>query len=85
MPDFKWEELPPRTKRPLQENQLRSINVQVQCVTVWSDKIIEDRNEETGEITYTSGYIFEILPNQSFIAEGVESQFLGTFLNKKES
>ena len=83
MEEFKWE-LPKIKERPVGDGDLRIVNLPVQVVFEWSDKIISDYDSETNTILeYTSGYVMKVLPNQSFIFNNEESIFIASVLKEQ--
>lgn len=74
--EFEFEPLKPREKRGIHHGDLRLVDANVEGIFEWSDKIIDEYSEETGEvILYKSGFIIHI-QSQQIIYEGQESIFL---------
>jgi hypothetical protein len=62
---------------PVVEGDVRIVNLSVKVIFVWSDKIVADYDPETDTIIeYTSGYVMEVLPDQSFVYQEQESHHL---------
>lgn len=65
------------------EGDVRVVVLPVKVLFGWSDNIVADEDEETGEVLETfSGYVMEVLPDQKFLYEGEDTQLL--FNTRKE-
>jgi len=83
MEEFKWE-LPKIKERPVGDGDLRIVNLPVQVVFEWSDKIVADYDSETDTILeYTSGYVMKVLPEQSFVYKDEKSTFIASTFKKR--
>lgn len=58
------------------------VNLDVKVFFEWSDNIVTDQDEEGNPLEITSGYIMNVLPDQSFIYNGQE--FINLFQVHKE-
>jgi len=65
--DFKFEEPETYINPPVSDGDIRLVTLQVKVLCKWSDQIVSDYDEETGEIEYESGFVMEVLPNQKFV------------------
>jgi hypothetical protein len=78
MKEFKWE-MPEIKGRPVGNGDLRIVNMPVNVIFEWSDKIVADYDSETDTILeYTSGYVMKVLPEQSFVYKNEESTFIAS-------
>lgn len=77
MSEIKWE-LPQQKERPIGDGDLRIVNLPVQVLFEWSDKIMFDHDPETGHIEYTSGFVMKVLNEQSFVFKDEQSVFMGS-------
>jgi hypothetical protein len=60
------------------------VNLPVQVVFEWSDKIVADYDSETDTILeYTSGYVMKVLPEQSFVYKDEKSTFIASTFKKR--
>lgn len=60
---------------------IRIVNLPVQVVFEWSDKIVADYDSETDTVLeYTSGYVMEVLPNQQFVYKDEPTTFIAQTL-----
>ena len=72
-----WNTKNPTPKQDISHGDIRIVNLPVQAVFVWSDKIIADFDSETGEVLeYTSGFVMEVLACQKFLYKGEDTTFL---------
>lgn len=74
--EYKWEV--PQLQQPtvVVGGDIRTVNLPVQVVFEWSDKIVSDYDSESGTVLeYTSGYIMKVLPNQQFVYNGESTTF----------
>lgn len=71
-------------QRKVEDNDLRKVQLDVDCIFKWSDKIPEEVDDEGNVITYTSGYIMEVLPNQKFLYKGEDTMFIASVFSEKE-
>lgn len=82
MEDFKWE-LPEQKEKPVGDGDIRVVNLPVKVLFEWSDQIVADYDKETDTVLeYTSGYLMKVLPEQSFVYCGEESNFIANTLKK---
>lgn len=79
--DFKWE-VPQLQQRNIVGNgDIRIVNLPVQVVFEWSDKIVADYDSETDTVLeYMSGYVMKVLPNQQFVYKGEPTTFIAQVL-----
>lgn len=77
MSKFKWE-LPELNKdRPIEHGNIRRITLPVDVVCKWTDKIVDEYDDEKDEvISYKSGFIMEVIP-QSIVYKGQDTVFIG--------
>lgn len=75
--EFKWE-LPQLGQRSVvSSGDIRIVNLPVQVIFEWSDRIISEYDSETDAVLeYTSGYVMEVLSNQYFTYKGEETVFV---------
>ena len=60
---------------------IRIVNLPVQVLFEWSDKIVADYDSETDTVLeYTSGYVMKVIPNQQFVHKGEETIFIAQAL-----
>jgi hypothetical protein len=85
MDEIKWE-MPKTKERPVGENDLRVVNLPVRVIFKWSDKIVDDYDCDSGAVEYRSGYVMEVLGNQSFVynEELHTSTFIGSVFQEKQ-
>jgi len=84
MEEFKWE-VPEIKEIPVDDGDLRIVNLPVKVIFEWSDKIISDYDSETDTILeYTSGYVMKVLPEQSFVYKEEESTFIASTFKKAQ-
>lgn len=75
--EFKYE-LPPTKEKPVGDGDIRVVNLPVEVLFKHSDKIPVDYDSDTNTVLkYTSGYIMEVIPKQSFIYNNEKSIFIG--------
>jgi len=46
------------------EDEVYLVNVPVKVITEWSDEIVDDIDEEGNVVSYRSGWLLKVLPNQ---------------------
>ncbi len=67
--EFKWAEM----KAPMQggpiTGEIAIVNLPVKVLFEWSDKIVEDVDEENNPVSYKSGYLMRVIPDQTFVYE----------------
>lgn len=66
--DFEWHEPRGLIKdiKPI-TGEIAIVNIPVQVLFEWSDKIVADVDENDNPVEYKEGYIMKVLPNQSFV------------------
>lgn len=75
--EFKWETPQFQKQYVIGIGDIRIVNLPVQVVFEWSDKIVADYDSETDTVLeYTSGYVMKVLPNQQFVYRGEETVFI---------
>lgn len=67
-----WE-LPKKIDRPIEHNDIRIVNLPVTVLFEKTNKIVKDIEP----YEYISGFIMEVLPNQKFVYNNHDSEFLG--------
>jgi len=73
MSDYKFHEEPERLSGPPVANELALVNLLVEVVFEWSDKILCDADyDESGNLIpgteeYRSGWVMAVTPNQRFV------------------
>ena len=78
MNKFKWT-LPEKKEIPVNDGDLRIVNLPVEVLFEWSDKIIADYDSETDIILeYKSGYVMKILPKQYSVYNNEKTTFLAS-------
>lgn len=77
MEKYNWHTIE-RTEPPIMNGDLRVVTLPVKVVFEWSDKIVADYDSETGHTEYTSGYVMQVLPNQTFVYNNEMSTLLGS-------
>jgi len=81
--EFEWS----KRERPVDPNPRQGdyaiVNLPVKVWFDWSDKIVVDYDEDTGETEYASGYVMHIVGNQSFVYNGQERLHLGQIKEEK--
>ena len=56
---------------------IRTVNLPVQVLFEWSDKIVSGYDNETDTVLeYSSGYIMKLMPNQQFVHKGEKTIFI---------
>jgi hypothetical protein len=82
--EFKWEQPQLQQHNVVRSGDLRIVDLPVQCLFEWSDKIVADYDEESGYIEYTSGYVMTVMPNQKFVYKDHKTTFVAqAMLNTK--
>lgn len=75
---YKWE-LPRYSQPPIGHGDIRRVKLEVEVLFKRSDRIVTDQDSETGEVLeHTTGYIMEVLPNQSFIHKEEDTIFIAS-------
>lgn len=64
---FKWELPSKPSNAPPVNGEVAIVDIPVKVLFQWSDKIIIDHDEETGEIEYGEGFVMTVLPDQKFV------------------
>lgn len=64
----------------ISDGDIRIVNLPVKVIFEWSDEIVSDYDKETGHIDYTSGYIMKVLPEQGFVYENQDTNYLGNLI-----
>lgn len=66
-------------ERHIGDGDLRIVALPVKVLFEWSDRIIADYDPETDTVLeYTSGYVMNVLPEQSFVYKDEESTFIAS-------
>ena len=74
--DFKFNEMESQS-RGVSDGDVRIVKLPVKVFFEWSDKIISDHDSETDTVLeYESGFVMRIIPDQAFIYNGQDSEFL---------
>lgn len=82
--EFKWEVPQLQQRNVVGSGDIRIVNLPVQVLFEWSDKIIADYDSETDTVLeYTSGYVMKVLPNQQFVHKGEETIFIAQALSER--
>ena len=81
--EFEWS----KRERPIDPNPRQGdyaiVNLPVKVWFDWSDKIVVDYDEDTGETEYASGYVMRVMDRQSFVYIGQERIHLGQIKEEK--
>ena len=79
--EFKWEVPQLQQRNVVGSGDIRIVNLPVQVVFEWSDKIVADYDSETDTVLeYTSGYVMKVLPKQQFIYKDESTTFIAQTL-----
>jgi len=60
------------------------VKLLVEVIFEWSDKIVADHDEESGETEYTSGWVMQVLPNQRFVHKGEECTLIAQAMKESD-
>jgi hypothetical protein len=67
MTDFKFHEpYLPKQGGPV-PGEVAIVTLPVQVVFVWSDRIVEDVDEGNNPVSYTEGFVMEVIGAQTFV------------------
>jgi len=81
--DF-WKIDRPKMDYPIRDNDLREVNLPVKVLFKWTDKIIDEYDYILEEvISYKSGYIMEVVPDQEFVYDGEDTRFIGSMFKEQ--
>lgn len=70
--EFKWEAVGiPKQSDPI-AGEIATVNIPVDVLFEWSDKIVADVDEHNNPVEYRSGYIMRVLTPQTFVFDGQE-------------
>lgn len=58
------------TLTPPVAGEIGIVNLPVKVLFVWSDKIVEDVDENNNPVSYTSGYVMKVANDQEFVYNG---------------
>ena len=79
--EFKWEVPQLQQHNVVGSGDIRIVNLPVQVVFEWSDKIVADYDSETDTVLeYTSGYVMKVLSNQQFVYKDEPTTFIAQAL-----
>jgi hypothetical protein len=73
-------------EKPILSGDIREVNLVVKVIFEWSNKIIDEYDDATDTvISYKSGFIMKVLPNQEFKYRHENTRFIGAaYSNKKD-
>jgi hypothetical protein len=64
---FFWVEPTYNKDEGITQNDIREVTLPVKCTFRWSDQIVADVDENDNPVEYMSGWIMEVIPNQTFV------------------
>lgn len=82
MTDIKWAEYPKMTQT-ISEGTLAIVNLPVEVVFMWSDKIVSYYDEDTEVYEYTSGYVMHVVGSPKFVYKDHSVTIMGSVAIEK--
>jgi hypothetical protein len=87
MDSIKFKEQPPITNAPIANGDIRIVELPMEVLFEWSDKIVADYDSETDTVLeYTSGWVMHILRPQKHIYNNQPTQLVASaFIEKPKN
>lgn len=80
---FKWELIGREPKKEVEDGDIRLVNLPVKVVCQWSDKIVDDVDDEGNILSYKSGIIMKPLYYEDHVYSNQETIHLGSIVKKE--